>query len=784
MAAACLAGVAVAAMPAQAQAPDQRVEFAIQPQDLADALIAFAEQTGLRVKFRRSELQGLGTSGLEGEADVRAGLRRLLGGSGLAYHFTADGSVVIGSAVSAPVDNADATAMAEITIEGLRGITSYEPTVGYVSYYSVAATKTDTPVIETPQSVSTIARDEIEAHDAKTVAEAVRYSAGVTVDTYGVDPRGYDSITIRGFDAATTGSFRDGLRMDGNSFAVYATEPYGIERIDIMRGPSGALYGQAEAGGVVDRTTKRPRADMVQEVRLETGSWDHLLGAFDVGGAVDDDHTLLFRLTGLAREADTEYDYDDGTEQSNDRRFIAPALTWAPTADTSLTVLADYLKDDRYLHPGPIAPDGFGRSDVVPGEPGFDRFDQEQYALGYSFAHRFNPTFTFRQNARYSHVEIEYQGVYADALDEDGRTLQRYVWAAPDEIDQIAIDNQLEAKLHVGPTFHTVLAGFDHSISDDDFSYHTAPAAALDLLDVAYSSAEVPDPYQVTEQKLRQTGIYLQDQLVYDDRWILTLGGRYSWVKQDTTDLLADTTERKKDSAFTGRAGLTYLFDNGLAPYASYTEGFVPTEGTDLSGESFEPEESRQYEVGLKYQPPEVNALFTASLFHLTKTNVLRRDPDNINASVQAGEVRVRGVELEAKTSLAAGLQLIAAYGYADAEVTESTEEDLGQRPVTVPAHSAALWLDYDFPEGSLDGVGLGGGVRHVGETYNDLANTSTTGGYTLFDAQVSYALTDDATFEVNANNLFDKEYVTTCAFNACFYGTGRRITAALTLHW
>ena len=774
---------------AEAQDPQpagRRWSFAIPAQGLSDALLAFSRETGIQVIFRPDDVKGFETKGLEGEASAEEGLRRLIGGTGLSVDMISETSAVIVAADPDGEAEDGAEMLEKIKVEAIRDITSYLPTEGYVSYYSVAATKTDTPIIETPQAISTIGREEIEARDAKTIAEAVRYSAGVTVDAYGVDPRGYDSITIRGFYAATFGSFRDGLRMDSNSFSIYATEPYGVERVDIMRGPSGALYGQAEAGGVVDRTTKRPRADMLQEIRVEAGSWNHYSGAFDIGGRVTENETLLFRLTGLVRESETEFDYNDGKAQQNDRIFIAPAVTWAPSEDTRLTVLVDYLKDDRYLHPGPFANEEIGRSDVVPGEPDFDKFEQEQYAFGYNFVHSFNPTFTFRQRARYSHVEVDYQGVYATSLAADGQTLFRYTWAAPDETDQFAIDNQLETKLQLGPTFHTALVGFDYSRSKNDFAYYqdaTAPPP-LDLSDPQYTGAEFPPIVTDTELTLSQAGAYLQDQLIIDDRWIFTFGGRLSWVESDTDDRLAGTKDVKEDVAFTGRAGFTYLFDFGLAPYFSYIEGFLPTQGTDLSGDSFDPQESTQYEIGLKYEFPDANVLLTAAAFHLTKTNVLSRDPDNINVTVQTGEIRSRGVELEAKASLFSGLDLTAAYTFTDAKVTESIDEDKGKRPVTVPEHTAALWMHYQFDDGPLEGVGFGGGLRYVGETYNDLANTSVSDDYLLADATASYEVFEGATLAVNAKNLLDKEYVSTCAFGSCYYGPGRQITASLTFRW
>jgi len=784
-------GVVVAAPPAAAEplGPRQLVaqaerqwDFAIAAQDLASALIAYSEATGVQVVFKSEDLAGKASAGLSGSMTAEQGLRVLLASSGLTYDFTGENSVVVSAAPEAATEGG-AVVLDTLTVEDYRNITSLQATKGYVSHYSTAATKTDTPVIETPQSVSTVGREEMNDRNTKTVAEAMRYTAGVAVDSYGVDPRGYDSIKIRGFDTVTTGSFRDGLRMDGNFFALYTTEPYGIERVDMMRGPSGALYGQAEAGGVIDRTTKRPYAGMQQEVRFQGGSWEFKEGAFDIGGAATEDESLLFRLTGLVRDSHTEFDYNDGSSQTNRRVYIAPAVTWNPDEDTSITLLADYMNDRRPTAFGTLATEDV-RTDVVAGEPGFDRFDQEQFAIGYDARHRINDAWEFRQKARYTYVGVDYQGVSADAFDPATGTVFRSVWSAPDTVHQGVIDNQLESRFEVGPTFHVALFGLDYSHSVDTFSYHSAAVDPLDINNVVYTGATVPEPYQRTEQTLQQAGAYVQDQITVYDNWILTLGGRFSYVRQETEDRFTHTSETKNDNAFTGRAGLTYLFDNGVSPYVSYTQGCTPQNGTTRQGETFVPEESEQYEIGVKYAPKNFNALFTVAAFQVTKTNVVTVDPDDINSSIQTGEIRTRGIELEAKTTLAEGLDLTASYTFLDAEVTESNDEDLGKRPVIVPEHAAAAWLNYTFQDGLLEGLGIGGGLRYVGPTYNDLANESENSSYLLVDAALSYDLNENFSFQVNANNLFDREYITTCAFGSCYYGTGMRVLAGMSYHW
>ena len=750
---------------------------------LERVLNQFAREAGILLSFDSSLVEFRNSNGLKGEYTLTQGLGTLLKNTGIHYRLTDDKSVVLEPSANS---GDEVATLDTIRVEAVRGISAWGETDGFVSYYSDAATKTDTPLQETPQAISVIGREEIDKRNADNISEVVSYSTGVKVDDYGVDPRGYGSIRVRGYDTYTNGNFRDGLPTGGSQFAYYTTDPYVLERVDIMHGPSGALYGQGDAGGVVDKTTKRPRADMENEVRLESGSFNHRQGAFDVGGRLADNDDLLFRLTGVLRDSDTEFDYANGESQDNNRLLLAPSLRWDISDDTRITFLTEYLKDDRGAGFGTYDNEDIARTNVVAGEPDFDFFEHEQYSLGYLLSHRFNDVWSFRQNMRFYAIDVNYQTVYPSSLAADGRTLSRYLWAAPNEQEQFSIDNQLEARLSWGGVDHTLLFGLDYTRSEDDYQYYyDASIPTLDLLNPVYSgNLALPAPYEANIEVLTQKGLYLQDQIKFNDAWVLTLGGRYSHVRKDVDSQISSNHQIDNDYTFTGRVGLTYLFENGLSSYASYTEGFVPVSGVDAFGSSFEPEESEQFEVGLKYELPDYNGFLTVALFDLTKNNVLTRDPSNIFQNVQTGEVNTKGLELEGKVSLLAGLDMTAAYSVLDAEVTKSNNADLYKTPVQVPKHLASLWLNYRMNDGDLRGLEIGGGFRYVGSQYSDLANTSETDSYTLLDATVRYHLNENITFALDANNLLDKEYLTTCSSGTCYWGQGQRLTASVKYRW
>jgi iron complex outermembrane receptor protein len=357
----------------------------------------------------------------------------------------------------------------------------------------------------------------------------------------------------------------------------------------------------------------------------------------------------------------------------------------------------------------------------------------------------------------------------------------------------VTLDNQLQANFDTGPLSHTALLGLDYRWDDSEFERGIGAAPPLDVFDPNYGAdISKPDVTTHTGQKQDQVGVYLQDQIALD-HWRLTLSGRHDWVDTTTENFIANTDQQQSSSAFSGRAGLNYVFDFGLSPYVSYARSFQPAVGTSFDGAAFKPTTGTQYEAGIKYQPTGTNLALDAAVFTLTQQNVLTADAaaGHNGFSVQTGEVRSRGVELDATASLAEGLNLVAAYTYTDADVTQSNGVDDGKRVITVPKHQASLWLDYTISAGDFAGLGFGGGVRYFGGTYGDAANTLHIPDYTLVDAMLRYDLGEISTklkgakFTVNANNLFNKKYVSTCTgLTACYYGAERLVTANLSYSW
>jgi len=603
----------------------------------------------------------------------------------------------------------------------------------------------------------------------------------------------------------------------GANYANLRIEPSGMQRIEILRGPSSVLYGQNAPGGLVNMVSKRPTAQPFHEVQLLGGSFNRVQGSVDMSGPLDDKGQFLYRLTALGRGSDTQVDYSE-----DNRYFVAPSFTWQPDANTSFTFLSHYQKDETgntmqlLPYQGTVLsnPNGKIPTNTFLGEPGYDHYNREQFAVGYAFEHRFNQHWSVRQNLRYADVSSDYPVTFALGFvtDEDGvptdyRTVSRMAGLYRDQADTFTLDNQAQADFETGFLKHTVLTGLDFRQVNGNRQRGFAFPSDIDAYNPVYGQPfAAPQIETLIAQSQDQIGLYGQDQIKMD-HWIATIGVRYDWSSSDTfkTDFYnpesdsidysapAYTSTRQDDHAFTYRTGLTYVFYSGFAPYFSYSESFEPTVGSDFAGTPFKPTTGQQYEFGVKYQPPGLNALITLAAFELTQQNVVTADPDpqHIGYSIQTGAARSQGFELEGKARLALGLDMTAAYSYIDSEVTKTNEaEQLGKNLSYTPEHQGSVWLDYTQPTGALAGLGLGGGARYIGSNYGDLSNSQKAPSYTLIDTSVHYDLSkldrrlQGTRLGVNINNLFDREYLTTCGEGSCYYGDRRSVLASLRYNW
>jgi len=660
----------------------------------------------------------------------------------------------------------------EVTVEGSRNGQGGDLTAdGYVATSTQAATKTDTPILEIPQSISTVTQKQLEDRKPQTLLDAVSYTPGVRVGSYGFDPR-YDAFSIRGIDVTYTGAFRDGLRQVNSPNGLFRLEPYGLEGIAILRGPAASIYGASSTGGIVDLISKRPTFLPFREIEVQTGSYGRLQGAFDLSGPASSDNTFFYRLTGLVRDAGTEID-----AVRDDRVFIAPAFTWKPNDATTLTILGEYMDSttggtaayiNNYATDAAGKPTSLsiGATRVFGGDKRYNDFRQKQGRIGYEFEHRFNDMFTLHQRTRFSALDTNQEYFFGGS----GLTRENN-WG-------VVSDTYLETRVKTGAVDHTILTGLDVSrlsyVSKQGFGI--VPIGTDPLL--SYRE----------DQTQTLTGIYIQDQIKWQN-WRLTLGGRHDWLSSEFDS--AGFEFDRDDTKFTGRAALGYVTDFGLAPYVSWGSSFTPNPGTVLGGSVAEPTTGEQVEVGVKYDLPGVNASLRAAVFDIHQNNaVVYQVVDGINQQIQL-DLRSRGFELEGVASLANGLNIQASYSYTDARIEKLTPETVGNQLTSVPYHLASVWLDYTVQEGPAKGLGIAGGVRYVGSSFGDNLNRLVIENEprTYLDAAIRYDLENlnpslkGMRFQVNATNLLDEDGQV-CTSNYCYFDEGRKVIASLRYRW
>lgn len=806
----------VAGEPSQAEH-----DYRIAPGPLGQTLLAIAQQSGRTISVDPALVASRQAPGVQGRYTPEQAAQAALQGSGLALTRTASGvwSVTVAPAsqrTEAPAGNDSSrgsrggpATLAPVVVTARPDLPSgVEQVSGFVALRNQAGMKTDTPLARTPQSVSVVTRDQMDAQGATTLVESIRYTPGL-VAQYGNTDLRLDWLTLRGFTPPAR--YLDQLRLPfgARGYAQPRIEPWGLERVEVVKGPSSVLYGQATPGGLINMVSKRPTLETVREVEVQAGSHRRRQAAFDLGGALDEEGVWSYRLVGLHRDADTPYDH-----VSERKSFIAPSLTWRPTSDTRVTLLAQWQSLDSPGGGGAPALPVAGTLDtrVHPalgtgtfvGEPGFDRFTNRQRFVGYEAEHRVDDTLTLRQNLRYGKVDARTQRVQTACQGAcNPAALLRYAWAFPETSDLLTLDTQAQFDVRTGAVQHKVLAGLDYSREEAAFDETvlrilTSPFNAYRPV-YGLDSGVVPPVATHIDQKRSQTGLYVQDQMQWN-RWSAVLGLRHDRAHTDTDTLAAATGARtvqgQRDGEFTGRAAVLYAFDSGVTPYLSYSTSFQPTPGTDAASRSFDPTTGRQWEAGVKYQPPGSKALWTASVYELTQRNALTPSTTDPRYSEQTGEVRIRGLELEARAPLARRLDAIASYAYTDSEVTRANRNAAGasirgNRVAYTPQHQVSAWLDYAFDADTLPGVSWGAGARRQSGTYGDAANAYRVPGVTLWDAAVRWdagravPALKGVRLALNVSNLTDRTYVATClSATGCYYGDRRNVYLTAGYRW
>ncbi|KIC42136.1 hypothetical protein RA27_01660 [Ruegeria sp. ANG-R] len=645
----------------------------------------------------------------------------------------------------------------------------------------------------TPRSVTVITTEQVEDQGAQSLEDAISYTPGVTVQTYGQDGR-YDQFAIRGFEANTSSNYRDGMPLRTYGWGAWRTELFGAERIEVLRGTTSDLYGANQPGGIVNSVTKRPRFTFGGEVRGTLFGYGGGEVAVDVTGPASD--RLAYRFVGVYNNSGTIFD-----EVDQSRIYLAPSFTWKATDRTNLTVFAQYQKDDvpdsyvivpEYgsLRPDPVAHYG---NDFYPNNPDRNTIETTQKYVGYELDHEFDNGLTFRSRARFARNDWFNETAYTsfflsssgvpDAIDTGVLTN----FDVDQRTDETSLDNALMYKFQTGNIEGTIIGGIDYYKADYDNTYSFGPGGFVDLLNGTITPVPPAPAVTAESQDITQTGLYVNGYATINNNWVVNLGVRQDWVSRDFQQTSATgTLDQDNDQDYTSaNVGVSYNFNNGVTVYGNASRSFdLPPLGADINGNPLDVERAKSYEVGTRFQPLGTNSLVSLALFQIDKTNTTQ--PVLGTPFVQqTGAVRSRGGELSANYNFANGLSVLAAYTYLDAKFRDdATFGD--NRVARVPEHSASIWLSYAVPQ--VEGLTLGAGARYIGSRFSDEANTAEfeLDSVTLVDASISYEW-DNWQAILAGRNLGDEEYLTYCfgtpgAFsNGCSYGAGRSIEASLT---
>lgn len=776
------------AEPLQTSATQQQlVDFALPAGPLDTSLTAIARQSGRSIAFSAQLTRGLNAPSLNGRYSVEQALRQVLQSLPLRLNSTASGTLSI-----EPGAVGTAVELSDINVSGQGyGQDAWGPAYSKVATNSATASKTDTALRETPQSISVITREELTSRQHDSLADVLNYTAGLVSQPSGYS-RVADDYRLRGFDIGPrTGSvLRDGMKMQSTQFEG-GQEPYGLERVEVLKGASSVLYGQLAPGGMINTTSKRPTLEPLHEINVEYGNNNRKQISTDHSGQLDSEGRFSYRLTGLLRDSGTQFD-----EIDDDKQYIAPALTLQMDDDTRLTLLATHQRTQTTLTP-PMqynlttfsATPGYKVPyDLFAGEPDYDDYDGTLQTFGYLFERRLTDNLQLRHALRYYESRADYDYITLNGSRISGpnlSSLSRTYNSREDISTGWTSDTSVQWNIDRGRWQHTLLGGVDLYRKTYDSHRFSGNAPALDLANPVYGN--LPQVNTATDRgsdlHSEQFGVYLQEQVKLDERWVALFGLRQDWAENDTLTYSNNTRTKVRDNKTTGRIGFVYLADNGLAPYISYSQSFLPSAGTDSNGETFLPTEGEQYEIGIRYQPEGQALMLSAAVYQLTQKNVITSIPGS-DFDEQTGKERSKGFEFEAKAQLTPMLALNASYAYTDAHIIADNDKSLeGSRIEGTPYHSGALWLDYRLAALGLPKVTVGSGVRYNGTTHTTPSvSDRKMPAYTLFDARISYEVDANWQVSVRAQNLTNERYIY-CA-NSCRYGDERSVVSAVSYKW
>lgn len=629
----------------------------------------------------------------------------------------------------------------------------------YLVEESSTATKVEVPIRDIPASVQVIPEEVIEDRQVIRLNELADNVSGVRPqETYGgLSSQGY---FIRGFPTEFQ-TLRNGFRDFG---FVSPRDVANIERVEFLKGPASILYGSIiSPGGVVNTINKQPLPKPFYQINGTIGNYDFYRTSVDLTGPILENRSVLYRLNAAYENTGSFRDFVE-----KESTFIAPTITVKAGENTNLTFGYEYQKFDYTFDRG------FPNNNKVVfdlpisrflGEPDLNQAEYTSNNFTYVLESRFGykNSWKFRQGLNILSVKGNAGAVQPDAINEDGRTVARRYRFSEDRQQNISFLNELSGKFNTGSIRHNILLGLELSNYRLQYDFLGGPIADLDIFNPVYGAR----PESVERLFFEKYGgdsiaFYFQDLVEITPNLKLLAGGRFDWVDSFYRDLVSGINYNEtSDYKFSPRVGIVYQPTNSTSIYASWTNSFNPLIfSRNRNNEPFKPETAEQFEVGIKQEFFNNRLSATLAYFDITKKNALTVDPVDPNFSVQTGEQKSRGIELDIVGEIVPGWKIIGTYAYTDAFISEDNDPTLvDNRLVGVPYNSASIWTTYEFKKGSLQGLGLGLGLVYVGDRESNVPNNNVKiPSYLRTDASIFYRR-ENWRAALNFKNLFDTKY-------------------------
>ncbi len=738
--------------------------YSMSAQPLASALAQFARQNRLQLSFDAALATGKTAPAVNGELSEREALTRLLRDSGLGWSLTDDRTLLLfAQPASGSINLAPSTITSNRFIEHSDG-----PVQGYRATRSATGTKTDTALRDVPQSIQVVSRQVLEDQQVNNLGDALTNVSSVQRgNSHGGSS---ESFIIRGFKATT-------YAVDGMLINPLVSRPEAlrdlanVERVEVLKGPASVLYGRGNPGGLINLVTRQPSFTPEAEVKAQAGSYDFYRLEANASGPLDEAKTLAGRMTVATQ---TERGFRD-TFRDSKRIYVTPTLRWEPSEVTRVDAGLEYINQTSPFDRGLIPVNGKinMNADRYLHEP-WSRDKADKVSVWYRAEHDVNDWLTLRQMTRWDQSHKNRYVVDLRGLEDDNRTLARRATDGDERIKTLDMQFEAIARFATGGLKHTALAGFEYIDGKRNVATDRARLDSIDIFNPVYGAQPGTFTFnEETDYQLEAYSFYLQDQIDLNEQWKLIVGARYDDTRQRNTTTVVNpitglgrvsTPTNLNPSKVSPRLGLVYQPTDWLALYASYSTSFTPQSDTQRNGSPLDPEEGEQYEVGAKFDliPDRLSA--TLSVFEITRQNVAATDPTDDNYSVQTGEQRVRGAELDVSGTPLDGWEIIGNVSALDAKVTKDTTIETGNRLDGVPILSGSIWSSYQLQDGPMKGLGFGAGVIAVGERQGDIDNSYDVSGYARIDASVFYDIDENIRVSLKGRNLTDRKYIETAA--------------------